>query len=283
MQDTKSSMALNLAEEILSNIELSSVSLANVCLKATKLARLLNETQRQEFWMQTATFVGAAESEIETLKIQLGVAKDPDVSLSSANPNQHLIGPVGNAYERNALSQKITHQQIELNRYKSSIYYYVLQISSVYFDTIRIETDKKLAALLPDTAKQFISVYDNLKSQNSEDWSNAVHSCRRILKAVTDKLYPVISGKECIDSISGKQIRIGPDNYINRLMLYIENKIKSETSRDIFISNLNFWGNRIDAIFEASCKGTHGVLKSKSEAEKYVIHTYLLLSDILDL
>ena len=33
-----------------------------------------------------------------------------------------------------------------------------------------------------DTIKKFTSVYSNLLSENDEDWSNAVHSCRRILQ-----------------------------------------------------------------------------------------------------
>ena len=41
-------------------------------------------------------------------------------------------------------------------------------------------------------------------------------------------------------------------------------------------------GMRLDAINEAVCKGTH-VDVSKDEASRYIIHTYLLISDIISI
>jgi len=47
-------------------------------------------------------------------------------------------------------------------------------------------------------------------------------------------------------------------------------------------SHLDYIGDRIDSIYNASTKGTHAKV-SKEEAERYVIYTYLLLSDLLSL
>ena len=41
-------------------------------------------------------------------------------------------------------------------------------------------------------------------------------------------------------------------------------------------------GMRLDAINDAVCKGTH-VEVTKDEASRYIIHTYLLISDIISL
>ena len=47
------------------------------------------------------------EQHIESSKIRLQAARDPDVSISSANPNQYVSGPIGNVIERNGLQTGI--------------------------------------------------------------------------------------------------------------------------------------------------------------------------------
>ena len=47
-------------------------------------------------------------------------------------------------------------------------------------------------------------------------------------------------------------------------------------------ADLSSIGMRLDAINDAVCKGTH-VDVSKDEASRYIIHTYLLISDIVSL
>ena len=41
-------------------------------------------------------------------------------------------------------------------------------------------------------------------------------------------------------------------------------------------------GERLDAIYNATNKGTHSDV-SKEEAARYIVHTYLLISDIIAL
>lgn len=51
---------------------------------------------------------------------------------------------------------------------------------------------------------------------------------------------------------------------------------------DVVGADLSSIGIRLDAINNAVCKGTH-VDVSKDEASRYIIHTYLLISDIISL
>ena len=151
------------------------------------------------------------------------------------------------------------------------------------FERTRDRVDKKLREMVPAAVKKFVSAYENLKSTNPEDWSNAVHSCRRILQTVADVLYhPNLKGLSEIER-NGKSINIGPDNYINRLMIYVEDHSKSKRFRDIVGSHLEYIGNRLDAIYTATSKGTHADITGRDEAERYIIYTYLLLGDILSL
>ncbi|RLQ84943.1 hypothetical protein D9754_16530 [Planomicrobium sp. Y74] len=132
----------------------------------------------------------------------------------------------------------------------------------------------------PKSIQKFVSVYENLKSSNNEDWANAVHTCRRIIKEVADVLYP--PSDELITLPSGKKIKVGEEQYINRLIQYIESKSDSGSFKAIVGSNLEFIGNRLDGIHNAANKGTHTEV-TLEEAERYIIYTYLLIGDILSL
>ena len=125
--------ALYLSEDILKGIELANTSLVSCTLKASRLARLLNDFEYQrifafessgypstpngvnkDIWKlyqkadrtykekvtkekvetevekANISSVGSLETEMESLKENLRIAYDPNVSISSANPNQFV-------------------------------------------------------------------------------------------------------------------------------------------------------------------------------------------------
>ncbi|MCL9685674.1 hypothetical protein, partial [Legionella maioricensis] len=71
--------------------------------------------------------------------------------------------------------------------------------------------------------------------------------------------------------------------YINRLIAYIEEASASKRFNELVGSHLDYIGNRIDSIYEASNKGTHSIILDKEEANRYIVYTYLLIGDILSL
>jgi len=291
MKKDKTSEALLLVKDILKNLELNELTLDNICLKLARLARILDDINAAKYFADISSSVGQIDSYIESAKIRLAAAKDPDVSISSANPSQYIFNPVGNTFERNHIASGIIAQQKIRYDYKSSAYQYALNvyhglrfslIPQKLFEIIRKNVDKKLADIAPDSIKKFLSVYKNLVSSNPEDWSNAVHSCRRIIKDVADKLFPPKPGLDVIVR-NDKEIKIGSDNYINRLMIFIEDNSSQKNFVDIVGSHLEFIGNRLDAICSAASKGTHSEIKTREEAERYIIYTYLIIGDILNL
>ena len=101
----------------------------------------------------------------------------------------------------------------------------------------------------------------------------------RILLDLADALYPP---SDTPIQTNGKTIKVGPDQYINRLIQYICSKSASKTYKDVVGADLKSIGERLDAINGAVCKGTHTDV-TKDEATRYIIHTYLLISDIIAL
>ena len=96
---------------------------------------------------------------------------------------------------------------------------------------------------------------------------------------LADALYP--PRNEPI-KVGNREIKVGHDEYINRLVQFIESKKGSKTYSDVVGADLSSIGKRLDAINDAVCKGTHTEI-TKDEASRYIIHTYLLISDIVAL
>lgn len=196
------------------------------------------------------------------------------------------------SYEKSVTPDKLASIVIDAQKWYQSIrghlHDYILRLySSLAYGNIvedtftkaRLETNNKLSTLCPQSINKFVSVYNNMDSDNPEDWANAVHSCRRILLDLADALYP--PRKEPV-VVGGKEIKVGEEQYINRLVQFIASKAGSKTYREVVGADLSNIGNRFDAIYSAGNKGTHEDV-SKDEAARYIIHTYLLISDIVAL
>lgn len=235
--------------------------------------------------------IGQLEETLEVQKISLEAAKDPNVSISSANPNQY-VSQFGNGIERNNIRQNITNISQRIASRRAIIYqyatkiYYEIKFSGIaddVFARIRERADSRIGEVIPDSIKKFSAIYDNMRSDNPEDWSNAVHSCRRILQDLADQLFPAQADR-IVESVGkSKTIKMGPDQYINRLMAYAEDNSESERFQDIVGSHLRFLGERLDSIFKAAQKGSHSTIIDKREADRYIAYTYMVVGDILTL
>ena len=238
----------------------------------------------------------ASIEELENVKemgsISLEAARDPDVSLSSANQRQFLGAPRGNASERQKLRTRIETSSQRLASRRTFIYnyasrkHYELKFGSVadnVFARIRDSVDGLIGELVPDAVKKFTAIYDNLKSGNPEDWANAVHGCRRVLQDLADAVFPAQNEpRSVVFDGKTKSIELGKDQYINRLIAFIGDSSESRRFSELVGSELEYIGNRLDALFKASQKGSHATVR-KEEADRYVVYTYLTVGDILSL
>jgi hypothetical protein len=324
--------ALALSDDILRNIELSELPLANIALKASRLARLLNDFDAQKTMEFEAsgypftpdgvpsdvfklavsagremkeknektgevvrriytTSIEGLEQEVRSTEAALAAARDPDVSVSSANPNQTVWNPIGNQFERRTIRSSAATAQSRLSSRRSYIYAYVLRkshelkfsgIADDIFSRIRERVDSAIGAKVPGAAQKLAAVYENLQSDNPEDWANAVHSCRRILQDLADALYP--PRDDVVKEIDGKTrtIRMDAEAYINRLVAYAEGMSSSGRYNALVGSHLRFLGDRLDSVFQAAQKGSHATV-GKEEADRYVVYTYLIVGDLLSL
>ena len=326
--------ALTLSSEILRNIELSEIPLTNIALKASRLARLLNdydvqtimeyeaggypskrggippdvwrlmkmagrtyetkdsktEETKEYGWTQPIT---AWEQEVKTAEKEFEAAQDPDISISSANPYQMVSPPISHSLEREAIRSKVGLASRRLAERRALIHSYVLRkhyelkfsgIADDIFSRIREQVDTGIGKTIPKSVHKLSAIHGNLRSENAEDWSNAVHSCRRILQDLADAVFPP-QKEDRIKTIKGKKktIELGKEQYVNRLIAFIEDHSSSHRFKHLVGSHLSFIGERLDSIVQAAQKGTHDEIVSPQEADRYVIYTYMIIGDILAL
>lgn len=319
-QESSRAEALKLAEELLSEIELSKIAPIDIARKASRLARLTDDTAAMQwlhyevsgypkplaedataaaqrsnrlvrerlkkpgdgpgpwYWTQT---LGELQAAIEASRAQIVAAADPPVSLSSSNPHQHVIAPAGNKDERIAIRGLIARQQAILDNVVGSLHAYVadryqeLRFGSAVesaFEVVRREVDSSIGDLVPDALPMLSAAFENATSSNPEHWANAAGTCRRLLKAVADKLRP--PGPD----VDGR--KMGEGNYINRLVDWIVQNSESETATKVVTTDLAYLGQRLDAADGAGQKGAHEEV-DRFDASRFITGTYLILGDVL--
>lgn len=232
------------------------------------------------------------EQSIISYKTQLSSAADAPSSISSANPAQYVYPKIGNAVERDGLQTKISKAIKLLSSRRSYIYEYILNkntelaysgIVSDAFSRMRSTTDDLVGLYVPTSVKKFSAIYDNLESENSEDWANAVHSCRRILQNLADIVFPASDPRTINNGKKERVIKLGKDNYINRIMCFVQDNSKSNNFEKLVGSHLALLGDRLDSIFSAAQKGSHSEISTREEADRYVVFTYMIIGDVLKL
>jgi hypothetical protein len=305
--------ALNVSGEILKDIEGSEIPLSNIALKALRLAKLLNETDYIKiFEYEVGGYPrtkGGIKSEVRNLAHIAGrtyLEKDDETgkeveyvyteSLKGmedakvASPLLKLLPSIDSAkllkeYRTKHL-ELLNSRRLFIHDYASKNYY-ELKFSNATndaFSRIQKRVDSKIDRLVPKGVQRFAVIYDYLRSDKPEQWSDAVHDCRRILKDLADAIFPPQSQPR-IKILQGKkkEIKLGDEDYVNRLICFIEDNSESERFNELVGSHLDFMGNRLDGIYRAANKGSHTDITSREEADRCVVYTYMIVGDILSL
>ncbi|MCP4349844.1 MAG: helix-hairpin-helix domain-containing protein [Desulfobacterales bacterium] len=142
------------------------------------------------------------------------------------------------------------------------------------FEFMKEQVDDKLLDLNPELAERLMIAFKSVSSENIEEWSHALTSCRRLIEGLADELFPPIENE-----VKGR--KLGKNQYINRLWAFMDQAIESDSNKALAKAHVDFLGSYIEKIQKINNKGVHAAL-TKMEAVKTVFHTYLMLADLLD-
>jgi hypothetical protein len=247
-----------------------------------------NPTNKRVF----STLADELESEIEADKLAIKSIKSEGVSVSG----EWAAAAMGNF--TNVITDNlkkyvsgISDKTEKLSIIRGNYYKYVLSVNyelkfsgrvDELFNKYRSSIDSSFIELIPASLKKLDAIYNNLSSDNKESWSQSLTTCRRFFQDVADNLFSKYlpdfnEGK--YKTISGKDLDITGDKYINRLYAIIDSIQQKKTENTITGSHIMYIVDWIDKLHDNLCKGVHSDI-SFEEAERAVIHTYTCLGDI---
>jgi len=176
-----------------------------------------------------------------------------------------------------------------IERIRVRIYSYLCRVESELrfslvandiMEAYRQRIDSQLAEVASDVLEQFTAAYRRMNEGDVESRSHALASCRRILKAIADIVYPARS--EPVTDKTGKVHDVSDEKYINRLWLFIDDHSIGSTIAKSMHATLAEVGARIDRLNKLANKGVHAEV-TVGEVEWCVVQTYIFTGEILRL
>ena len=190
--------------------------------------------------------------------------------------------------KREQISGLIKNYKTLLSKIKNNIYNYVLNINlqlrfehttESIFQNTKTQVDKKLSDICPDAIKKFVAAYNRLSSDNPEEWSQAMSSCRNVIKDFADFVFP--PQKEQYKNKNGETLDVTDDKYKNRLIAFVDQNTHGDKGK-LTKARLSDLMARIHTLNDLLSKGTHVGLDLQ-DVNICVIDTYLLIGSLLNL
>ncbi|TGM73628.1 hypothetical protein EHQ96_00025 [Leptospira levettii] len=321
--DNKNTYILELSKELLDDIELSRLSIEQLLLKSSRLARLTSEDEIHDWllyelrgyqntelgrkymslmnrWTDKEKGSGywiplsAVDAYISANEIELSKMSIPNVNFSPSSSNPHenvtgirganvsmIVGTQSQILNRiNILKNEIiTFKSIrgraisKIHEYISNMYHTLVfsGYSETIFEKFKHEVDSFLLKNFPEVLEKIPNVYDRLSEDNEESISQALTTLRRILTSFSDKIEPAIESISEVE-IEGEKIKVGKENYLNRLNYFISKKTNSTSRKQRLKQNLRNLNEKLSA-------GVHDIVTS-SEAKALLLNLYVILGEI---
>jgi hypothetical protein len=225
----------------------------------------------------------AAEALLQKMQ-QWSAPNSPIENYLAAAATQKVLTSVAAA--NNAMRQGYVATADRYQRVRGSIHRYAVDaliaielgdaVEST-FEAARAEVDAFVAHCAPKAAGQLVAASERMRDGTNEGRSAALTACRRLLVSVADAVFPAQS----VDHVDGRgrKRKIGPEEYKNRLLAYVESRLSSATTRSLVIAQLEHVAARLDALNENVCRGVHADV-TEAEARLTLIDSYVFLAEL---
>jgi hypothetical protein len=302
--NTKRDIALSLAEELLSDIELGQIKPIDIARKASRLARLTDDVQATAWLnyeisgypegpddLNMNEWSAALRSNRVYKVAEEGKTKEyarihglGELTASIASAEMQLaVSASGTYLERGNLRNEMVQNQKILDKIIGSVHLFTstkyqelrfgAAVSSA-FDALRDKVDSQINRLIPDALPILTTALENANSDNPLHWKSAAQACRDLIKFTADTVRPPGPPK------NGREMT--NNHYVNRLMDWMDSQSGSRTMKDLAKTDVEFLGRRLDAVTVSGHKGAHASVE-KEDVLRYIIGTYVFLGDVLSL
>lgn len=301
---SRSEHILQLARELLDDIELSRTGPENLILKASRLARWVG-SEEIRYWLKlemtgynnsnaiSIKYMGLTgrwtdreknlgywgplaqqEASIVAERAKLASMRTPD---SSSDYAAVAIGNVTAAMTASAnlisrLSGIKTRVLGLLHSFVSEIYYEKEfdSLSESVFERYKRDVDSLISEYCGEVLEKIPSVMDRLADGDQESISQALATCRRIIEAFADSIYPPTD--QTVE-IGGNTLKLDASKHQNRINAFIHGKTQSQSRKQRLRQNLS-------NLFDRVSSGVHNEVTAE-EARALFLNTYLFLGEVL--
>jgi len=283
----KNEVIVSLAKDILRKIKKDNTKLSNILLQAAELSHLVGLDGNIDYFKEGSQKVEKSQVYLDTFSSTIEAAKDPNISITSANPTENVgwSAPKGNYLERKSILLKQQNAVQTIGSYKSETYEFVMKVYYTYLfgqevgsilDSYKNIISKNILMKFSQFKSGFETISQNINGQNSRNWAAAASECRNILIILSSELWK--RKKENFKRSKGKIIKVGGKNKKNKLIAYIDTKINS--SNNIKKSKKEKLYAIIHEIFDIGGKQKRNI--NKNEVSTSVVDLYIFLAELIN-
>lgn len=304
MSQSRSQHVLELAKELLDDLELSRLSAESLLLKASRLARWVG-SEEIKYWIDlemkgynssnliSVKYMGItgrwldkekgtgywgplAQQEAalvaETTKLRSLTTPDTsgDWAYRVMQMHENQLAHTTNYISR--LSGIKSRVLAHLHTFVSSVYYEKEfdNLSESIFEKYKSEVDSLITNSCGKVLEQIPSVMDRLADGDSESISQALTTVRRIIDSFADSIFPPT---EKTMNLDGNEVSLGANRHLNRINAFVHNGTVSKSRRTKIRQNLS-------NLYERVSTGVHSDVTAE-EARALFLNAYLLLGEVL--
>jgi hypothetical protein len=304
MEQSKSEHILELAKELLDDIELNKITVESLLLKTSRLARWVGSERIKSFinfelkgYNESSdlcfellavsgriydTEKGQAyiiplaqiEAMINAENVKLKTLKAPDTSGDWAyRVMQMYEANLQNITNNISLLSGVKSKVLaELHTFISKIYYEKEfdSLSESIFEKYKSDVDTLISSNCGNVLEQIPSVMNRLADGGIESISQALTTVRRIIDSFADSIYPP-SDKTI--NMNGNDVTLDASKHQNRINAFVYERIKSKSRITKIRQNLSNLYIRVSTAVHSEV--------SAEEAKSLFLNTYLILGEIL--
>jgi len=303
---SRSHHILELARELLDDIELSRTSAESLILKASRLARWVG-TDEVRHWLKlemggysstdpislkymsiTGRWtdiekkkgywgpLAQQEALIIAERAKLAAMRIPDTAgdyalLATSNATNAMTVSANLISRVSGIKSRVL---ATLHSFVSDVYYEKEfdSLAESIFEQYKADVDTLISEHCGEVLMKIPQVMDRLADGTEESISQALTTCRRIIESFADSIYP---SSDVPIVMGGNTVKLDADKHQNRINAFIYVRTSSKTRRQRLRQNLA-------NLFDRVCSGIHNDV-SPEEARSLFLNTYLFLGEVLHL
>lgn len=304
MEKSRSEHILELAKELLDDIELSRLSAESLLLKASRLARWVG-SEEIKYWIGLEMKGYNSSNEIslkymsvtgrwinrEEQKGYWGPLAEQEAALGAQNIKIRSMSTPDTSGEWAFRVMQMHQEQMalttnyisklsgiksrvlaHLHNFVSEVYYEKEfdSLSESIFEKYKSEVDNLISVHCGEVLQQIPPVMSRLAEGNPESISQALSTTRRIIDSFADSIFPPT--EETIN-IGGNEVALGANRHQNRINAFVHNQIDSKSRKSKIRQNISNLYDRVST-------GVHNDVTAE-EARSLFLNTYLLLGEVL--